>query len=119
MFSDLERYRAFIRGDKLSLKVATARFFSQVPRARRFVERNTGCLAMPVFMALAGTDRICDNEKNRAFFERLPSTHKRLVTYRGARHILEFSSEKEIFFADLKKWLEEAGARDDGTNTGI
>ena len=108
MFSDLERYRAFIRGDRLSLKEATARFFSQVPRARRFIEKNTGRLAMPVFMALAGKDGICDNGQNRAFFDRLPSKHKRLVTYRGARHILEYSSERETFFADLKGWFDEA-----------
>ncbi|MDP8249205.1 MAG: alpha/beta fold hydrolase [Candidatus Tritonobacter lacicola] len=111
MFSELERYRAFIREDRLSLKEATARFFFQVPRARRFIARNAGRLAMPVFMALAGNDRICDNGKNRAFFKRLPSIYKRLITYRGARHILEFSKEREAFFADLQGWFEEEGSR--------
>ena len=57
-------------------------------------------------MALAGGDRICDNVRNRAFFHRIPSNHKLLVEYSGARHILEFSEERDRFFAELRRWLE-------------
>ena len=60
---------------------------------------------MPVFMAFAGGDEISDNEKNRAFFDRLPAEQKVLHEYPGAVHIIEFSTERDAFFADLGKWL--------------
>ena len=63
---------------------------------------------MPVFMAMAGRDQICDNRKDRAFFDRVPATMKRCHAYPEAVHILEFSTEKLAFFSDLSAWLADS-----------
>jgi alpha-beta hydrolase superfamily lysophospholipase len=60
---------------------------------------------MPILMVLAERDQISDNDDNADFFMRLPSRQKELLTYGGAIHILEFSPERETFFADLARWI--------------
>lgn len=108
LFTELPEYEEFIRSDSLSLKSATGDFYYQVHQARKFIDKNIRQLTIPVFMAMAGEDPICENRRNIAFFERLPSRHKTLIEYGDARHILEFSQEKERFLAALSCWL---GAR--------
>ena len=44
---------------------------------------------------------------NAAFFKRLPSRQNKLRIYPDAIHILEFSREREAFFADLAQWIRE------------
>jgi len=103
--ADLEPDRQFIKDDPLSLHELTARFYFEIFLARRFLKRNLPRLTTPLFMALAGRDRISDNERNTAFFDNAPSENKRLRVYPDATHILEFSREKEAFFHDLANWL--------------
>lgn len=105
MFTDLPDYEAFIRGDNLALSQATAQFYWQVPRARRYIKNHVDRLTMPVFMALADKDPICDNAGNRRFFDNLPAQDKLLKSYEDAEHILEFSREREAFFEDLAAWF--------------
>ena len=76
----------------------------EVARARRWLPRAARALHAPLFVAYAGGDVICDNRRNRRLLARVASpmeTH----TYAGARHILEFSSERQAFFGDLAGWL--------------
>jgi alpha-beta hydrolase superfamily lysophospholipase len=103
--ADLEPDRQFIRNDPLSLHELTAGFCFAVFCARRFLKRSLPRLKAPLFMALAGRDRISDNERNRASFDQAPSANKKLTVYPDATHILEFSREKEAFFRDLGNWL--------------
>jgi alpha-beta hydrolase superfamily lysophospholipase len=88
-FSDLEPYRRFIREDPLAVTAATSEFYFEVHRARLFLKANDG---------------------NMRFFMALPSQQKRLLMYADAIHILEFSHEREAFFADLADWIRYAGA---------
>ncbi|MBL0715982.1 MAG: alpha/beta fold hydrolase [Desulfosarcina sp.] len=104
-FTELAPYEAFIRSDPLALQAASGDFYFQVYRARQFINAHTDRLVMPIYMALAGEDPICDNPRNIRFFEKLPADDKMLVIYEDARHILEFSPEKERFLADLIFWL--------------
>jgi alpha-beta hydrolase superfamily lysophospholipase len=107
MFTDDPAFVRFIRADPLALREATASFYSEVDRARGFIQAHAGQLTMPIFMANAGGDGICDNPANETFLARLPSTAKTLKTYPGARHVLEFSSERAAFFRDLGRWLKD------------
>jgi acylglycerol lipase len=109
--ADLEPDRRFIRDDTLSLQEVTAGLCFEVFRARRSLQRHVHDLTAPVFMALAGRDRISDNRRNTTFFDLLPSKSKRLVMYPDATHILEFSNEKDRFLGDLADWLKECDAR--------
>ena len=104
-FSELDEYKRFIAADPLALRDATGDFYWQIFKARRYLKTNTEKLTMPVFVALAGADPISDNEKNSAWFESLPSSRKALIRYGSARHILEFSPERDRFFTDLGRWL--------------
>jgi alpha-beta hydrolase superfamily lysophospholipase len=71
---------------------------------------------MPVYMALAGKDRICDNDENRAFFDRLAAKQKFCSTFPEAVHILEFSSEKAAFFDSLAAWFAKTDGADKQEN---
>ena len=104
-FTELPPFEAFIRSDPLALRAATGDFYFQVHRARKYLNANTDKIEMPVFMALAGEDPISDNRRNIRFFEDLPADDKMVINYEDARHILEFSPEKERFLADLVFWL--------------
>jgi alpha-beta hydrolase superfamily lysophospholipase len=104
-FSELDAFESFIRSDDLALTDATGDFYYAVHSARRYIYKSTERIEMPVFMAIAGEDPICDNHRNIGFFETLPADDKLLVTYEDARHVLEFSPERERFFDDLAWWL--------------
>ena len=105
-FTELEDYEAFIKSDNLSLKEATGDFYYQVHKARQYIQDHCDRLTMPIFLGMAGEDPICDNDGNKQFVHNLPSQDKDVVTYENARHILEFSSEKERYFKDLAQWLD-------------
>ncbi len=105
-FTELAEYQKFIQSDTLSLQAATGDFYYQVHRARKFIHKNIAKLTMPVFMGIAGEDPICDNQRNLAFFQKIPAADNTLIEYNDARHILEFSPEKEKYFDDLAYWLK-------------
>lgn len=104
--ADLEADRRFIRNDPLSLHELTAGFLFESFRARLYVIRKMRRFTAPLFVAMAGRDRILDNPRSTAFFHSVPSMPKRLTVYPNATHILEFSEEKDAFFHDLADWLE-------------
>ncbi|WP_136798485.1 MULTISPECIES: alpha/beta fold hydrolase [Desulfosediminicola] len=107
LFSELDEYEVFIESDTLALRAATGDFYYQVNEARKFITRQVDLLKVPLFVALAGEDRIGDNRKNEKFFDKIPYPDKTLVTYEDARHILEYSPERQRFFTDLLNWLNE------------
>jgi len=109
MFSELDECVRFIRGDEQRLRTATARFYCEVLRARRYIRAHRHLLTMPLFMANAGDDPICDNVANERFFWSLPARYKLLVRYERSRHVIEFSEERENFFRDLAWWLDRYG----------
>jgi alpha-beta hydrolase superfamily lysophospholipase len=109
LFTDLEAYRDFVEQDKLSLKYATASMYYTIHKARIYLRKNKGNITAPVFMAFAGRDQISDNNDNKEFFDHLSNPKNLLKTYNQARHILEYSADKDVFFADLKDWFREVG----------
>jgi alpha-beta hydrolase superfamily lysophospholipase len=105
-FSDLPPFVAFVRNDPLALRTAPARLMYEVARARRRLSRAARVLRAPLLVAYAGNDVICDNPRNRRLLARVtsPTTTR---TYPGARHILEFSTERDAFLGDLIAWLAQ------------
>lgn len=114
LLTELPAYRSFIRQDSLSLDELTATSYYQIFRARLLLAAKASRLYTPVFMALAGKDRISHNRKNETFFRRIPAAHKKLATYTNATHILEFSPERETFFQDLSEWIAGVSSHDSG-----
>jgi pimeloyl-ACP methyl ester carboxylesterase len=110
MFADDPAYQSFVTSDPLTLREASAATFYATDKARTYIKRHREALTMPVFMALAQRDVICDNEADMAFFESLPARPKRVRTY-DARHILEYGKGRGPFFSDLGTWMKEAERR--------
>ena len=104
-FTELDEYEKFIISDDLSLKEATGDFYYQIHKARKYIYKHSDRFTMPIFLGIAGEDPICSNKRNIEFFNNLPSQDKDMVEYEDARHILEFSPVKEIYFKDLTQWL--------------
>jgi len=105
LFSELDEYERFITADGLGLTSVSGDFYWQVHRARSYLLQHDRELNMPLLVAFAGEDPIADNEKTRTWLSRLPSPFRSELRYADARHILEFSQEREAFFADLARWL--------------
>ena len=105
LLADQQSYQRFMQADRLALSALTSDFFFEVFRAQCFLIRHVRRFTMPVFMALAGNDALADNRKNGAFYRRTASDRSQIVTYPYARHILEFSTERDVFFRDLGDWV--------------
>jgi alpha-beta hydrolase superfamily lysophospholipase len=109
MFSTVDECVRFIHEDELRLSTASASLYYQVVRARNYISSHRNRLTMPLFMASAGDDPICDTVANERFFWSLPARHKLLVRYERSRHVIEFSEERDDLFRDLSWWLERFG----------
>jgi acylglycerol lipase len=103
-FSELEPFVAFVREDPLALRTVPARLLYEIHRARATLNEAASALRAPLLVALAGDDVICDNRRNRRLIERVTAP-KEIREYAGARHILEFSSQRETFLGDLATWF--------------
>lgn len=112
MFSELEKGVRFISNDEAKLRSVTASFYYEVLRAKRYIWAHRHRLTMPIFMANAGDDPICDNTANERFLASLPATHRLLINYEKSRHVIEFSRQRDDFFGDLGWWLERFGSSD-------
>jgi alpha-beta hydrolase superfamily lysophospholipase len=55
---------------------------------------------------LAGQDRIVDNSRTLAYFQRLASTDRRVIEYSEGHHTLEFEPDPTQYARDLIDWLE-------------
>jgi len=109
MFSELNECVRFIHEDEARLKTATGSLYFEVRRACQHIQAHRHLLTMPVFMASAGSDPICDTVANERFFWSLPSRHRLLVRYERSRHVIEFSEQRDDFFRDLSWWMERFG----------
>ena len=55
---------------------------------------------------LAGQDRIVDNARTLAYFERLASVNREVIEYPEGHHTLEFDPEPSRYALDLVDWLD-------------
>lgn len=106
MLADLDIHRRFIAADELAVHKATASFCFSIFTAALSLRWNIRRLGVPTFVALAGRDRLSDNPRTVGLLRRSPAA-TRIVTYPEATHILEYSSEKDRFFADLADWIRQ------------
>jgi alpha-beta hydrolase superfamily lysophospholipase len=113
VLADLEVHRRFIAADELAGHEATASFCFSLFAAALSLRWNIRRLRVPTFVALAGGDRLSDNHRTLALLRRSPAV-MRAVTYPEATHILEYSSEKDRFFADLADWIRQNSATEAG-----
>ena len=111
LFTATPRWLDFLRTDAFSLHRATAAMLVASAQLDWFVRSAPEKISLPVLLMLAGQDRIIDNARTKAFFERFASTNKRLLSYPEAHHTLEFEPDPEPFIHDLVGWLTEVTSR--------
>jgi alpha-beta hydrolase superfamily lysophospholipase len=105
LFTSTPRWLDFLARDDLSLHEATARFLAQSRRLDTFMATTPEWLHLPTYLALAGRDRIIDNEATRRWFDRVAAQDRILKLYPEAYHTLEFEPEPQPIFDDLAAWL--------------
>lgn len=111
--------QAFIADDPLSLRTATAGLLAASKFLDRKVAQIPSRVHQPVLLMLAGQDRIVENDRTRAAFERIASTDRRLIEYPEGHHTLEFDPDPARYARDLIAWLDGVVDRHDGSPTPI
>jgi alpha-beta hydrolase superfamily lysophospholipase len=111
LFTANPQARELIANDPLSLRHGTAGLLASSFFLDRMVRRAVRRVRQPALLMLAGQDRIVDNERTRATFERLASPAKRIIDYPEAHHTLEFEPDPSRYARDLIGWLDETLGR--------
>jgi acylglycerol lipase len=88
------------------LHEATAGLMAASAWIDRGVQRIAPRVRQPVLLMLAGHDRIVDNARTLAYFNRLGSTNRQVVEYPEAHHTLEFEPDPARYSGDLAQWLD-------------
>jgi acylglycerol lipase len=123
LFTDNPEGQAFIAGDPYSLRQGTAGLLAASFFIDRLVARAPARIHQPALLMLAGKDRIVDNARTLAYFQRLASTQREVIEYPEGHHTLEFDPEPSRYALDLVAGLdrhflpkEGAGVLNHGTD---
>jgi len=106
LFTDSVEGRAFIAGDPLAVRTATASLLAAslfIDLRVRAVRRRLRC---PALLMLGGRDRIVDNTKTLEYFQGIGSTDRRVIEYPEGHHTLEFDPDPSRYALDLADWLD-------------
>ena len=106
LFTASPEGQAFIAADPLSLRAGTAGLMAASAWIDRWVARVPKHVRQPVLLMLGGQDRIVDNDRTRAYFNRLASRDRRIIEYPEGHHTLEFEPDPSVYARDLADWLE-------------
>ncbi|MEM6981155.1 MAG: alpha/beta fold hydrolase [Planctomycetota bacterium] len=101
LFTDVPKWRKFIAEDSLTLRTVTARFALADRELTRTARREPHRIACPTWLALAGRDRIVENERTEAYWRSINHHDKRIVTYPEAAHTFEFETDPSTYFGHL------------------
>ncbi len=110
LFTSYPEGQRFIAEDALSLRQATASLLVASTLIDWRVALIPSRVRQPVLMMLAGHDRIVDNEKTRAYFDRIASDRKQILDYPEGHHTLEFEPDPSRYARDLIAWLDDTFA---------
>ncbi len=95
----------FIKNDPFAVRDITAQTYWNAWRAQQRVKSEWSKIVSPILALLPDKDQIGDTERNKRFVQSLRSGEKKIIRYPRAKHILEFSDERENFIEDLRAWL--------------
>ncbi len=107
LFTDNPEGRRFIAADPLGLHAATAGLLAASTFIDRRLRGTLPRVRQPVLLMLAGRDRIVDNAKTQADFERIGSKVRQVIEYAEAHHTLEFEPDPARYARDLGQWFDE------------
>ncbi|MFQ5496013.1 MAG: alpha/beta fold hydrolase [Phycisphaerae bacterium] len=105
MFTSVETWQRFHRGDPLALRQCTAGFYLASRRMDKTVNRLAQGPQVPIHLFLAGDERIIDNDRTERFVRDLGWPGGRITRFDGLRHSLEFEGDPELFFQALTGFI--------------
>lgn len=106
LFTDNPEAQKFIAADPYSLREGTAGLMVASFFIDRGVRQAAKTLRQPALLMLAGQDRIVDNTKTLAYFEKLSTTDRTIIEYPKGHHTLEFDPDPTRYARDLISWIE-------------
>jgi alpha-beta hydrolase superfamily lysophospholipase len=106
LFTSNPQARSFIATDPFSLRQGTAGLLAASFFIDQRVKRAPAKVIQPILLMLAGQDRIVDNARTLAYFQRLASTNRQVIEYADGHHTLEFEPEPTRYAHDLIGWIE-------------
>ncbi len=97
----------YLAGDKLMLKEATASFFLASKKLDFLARQAVGRISAPVYLFLAGQDRIVDNEATVRYLQPVLTARGQpsYTIYPAAHHTLDFEPDPQSYFRDLARIL--------------
>jgi len=105
LFTANPEAQAFIAQDPKALREATAGLLASSALIDRRLRRLRAPIPRPSLLMIAGRDRIIDNERTQALFERLTTEDRLVIAYPDAHHTLEFEPDPECYARDLIEWI--------------
>jgi alpha-beta hydrolase superfamily lysophospholipase len=106
LFTASPEAQAFIAGDPHGLRQGTAGLLAASFLIDRRLKRVPPRVKQPALLMLAGQDRIVDNKKTLAFFQKLATTERQVIEYPEGHHTLEFDPDPTRYARDLIRWVE-------------
>ena len=106
LFTDSPEGQSFIAADPHSLRQGTAGLLAASFFIDRLVALAPASIRQPSLLMLAGQDRIVDNARTLAYFERLASPDQAVIEYPTGHHTLEFDPDPSRYALDLIAWLD-------------
>ena len=105
LFTADPKWIDYLRNDELQLHQATAGFFLASRRMDKLVRRLPARRPVPLFLTLAGDERIVDNEATRRFVREMEWPGRLVSLYERSRHTLEMGPDRQQFIDDVVAWL--------------
>lgn len=106
LFTASPEGQTFIASDPLGLREATAGLLATSMFLDRRVRAIPPRVKQPTLLMLAGRDRIVDNAKTLAYFDKLAVADRTVLEYPEAHHTLEFEPDPSRYARDLIGWLD-------------
>jgi len=104
MFTTNQPYLDFIEKDPLRLTEATTAFYVQTAILGWRAKRAPKHISIPTLVLQAGNDQIADNEKSKAWYALLKTSHRTMRVFPDASHSLDFD---QTWFRDYTHLMAE------------
>ncbi|HUG20505.1 MAG TPA: alpha/beta fold hydrolase [Planctomycetaceae bacterium] len=106
LFTGEPDWQDYISRDERALRYVSLGFLQASHELESYVARHAEKIVAPLLLTLAGRDEIIDNAATEALALKFRSSHKNFITYRDARHTLEFEPNRLQIFSELVEWLD-------------
>ena len=107
MFTSNAKHLKFIEKDSLRLRYIPAQHLLEIAKMGRRLKTASDNIRLPVFLMLAGIDKIIDTRSTLKWYKKLPSQDKTLKFYKDYHHILTFEPNAVEVMEDIAVWIKE------------